>query len=55
MIVEELRSGRLQLVLERYAPAVPGFFLYYPSVARRSVPLRLFVETAKELAVRFVK
>jgi DNA-binding transcriptional LysR family regulator len=55
MILEEVRSGRLQVVLERYAPAVPGFFLYYPSVARRSVPLRLFVETAKELAVRFVK
>jgi hypothetical protein len=39
-------------VLERYAPTVPGFFLYFPSVARRSAPLRLFVEAAKELAVR---
>jgi DNA-binding transcriptional LysR family regulator len=55
MVLERLRSGRLQRVLERYAPMVPGFFLYFPSVARRSAPLRLFVEAAKELAVRIVK
>lgn len=55
MVLEELKKKRLEIVLERYAPTVPGFFLFYPSVARRSVPLRLFVETAKELAVRFVK
>ncbi len=52
MVLERLRMGRLQRVLERYAPTVPGFFLYFPSVARRSPPLRLFVEVAKELAVR---
>jgi DNA-binding transcriptional LysR family regulator len=52
MVRESLRAGRLELVLERYAPTVPGFFLYFPSVARRSAPLRLFVEAAKELAVR---
>jgi DNA-binding transcriptional LysR family regulator len=55
MVLEQLRSGRLQRVLERYAPTVPGFFLYFPSVARRSGPLRLFVEAAKELAVRAVE
>lgn len=54
MVKERLRAGRLRIVLERYAPTVPGFFLYFPSVARRSAPLRLFVETAKELAVRAV-
>ncbi len=54
MVAEPLHSGRLRLVLERYAPTVPGFFLYFPSVARRSAPLRLFVEAAKELAVRSV-
>jgi hypothetical protein len=32
-----------------YAPTVAGFFLYFPSRAQRSGPLRLFVETAKEL------
>jgi hypothetical protein len=52
MVLEPLRRGRLQLVLERNAPTVPGFFLYFPSVARRSAPLRLFVEMAKELALR---
>jgi DNA-binding transcriptional LysR family regulator len=50
--MEYLRSGRLALVLEAYAPTVPGYFLYFPSRAQRSVPLRLFVEAAKELAVR---
>jgi DNA-binding transcriptional LysR family regulator len=49
-VQEHLRSGRLVRVLEAYAPTVPGFFLYYPSRAQRSGPLRLFVETAKALA-----
>ena len=47
--MEQLRSGQLVRVLEAYAPTVPGFFLYFPSRAQRSGPLRLFVETAKEL------
>ena len=55
MVVEQLRTRRLKVVLERYAPTVPGFFLYFPSVARRSAPLRLFVDTAKELAVRALR
>lgn len=54
-IQEPLRKGRLRRVLERYSPTVPGYFLYFPSVARRSAPLRLFLETAKELAIRGVK
>lgn len=53
-VQEQLRSGRLVRVLEAYAPTVPGFFLYYPSRAQRSGPLRLFVETAKELAAKTV-
>lgn len=52
MVREELRNGHLKIALERYAPTVPGFFLYFPRVSRRATPLRLFVETAKELAVR---
>jgi hypothetical protein len=55
MARERLRSGKLKIVLERYAPTVPGFFLYYPSVTKRSAPLRLFVETAKELALRTLR
>jgi DNA-binding transcriptional LysR family regulator len=54
MVMEQLRTGRLQRVLERYAPTVPGYFLYFPSRARRSAPLRLFIEAARELAVRAV-
>lgn len=54
LVREQLRDGRLKIVLERYAPTVPGFFLYFPSVARKSAPLRLFVEAVKELAVRAV-
>jgi hypothetical protein len=54
MVREKLRARRLQIVLEPYAATVPGFFLCFPSVARRSAPLRLFVETAKELARRAI-
>jgi DNA-binding transcriptional LysR family regulator len=53
--LEHLRNGRLVVVLEPYAPTVPGFFLYFPSRAQRSAPLRLFVETAKELASRSLR
>jgi hypothetical protein len=34
---------------------VPGFFLYFPRRAQRSGPLRLFIDAAKELAVRSLK
>ncbi|RKH89962.1 LysR family transcriptional regulator [Corallococcus sp. AB045] len=53
-VAERLRTGRLVRVLEAYAPTVPGFFLYYPSRAQRSAPLRLFVEAARELALKAV-
>jgi DNA-binding transcriptional LysR family regulator len=49
---EHLRTGRLKVVLEAYAPTVPGFFLYFPSRAQRSGPLRLFVGAARELGQR---
>lgn len=55
MVMEQIRSGRLQRVLEPYAPTVPGFFLYYPSRAQSSAPLRLFIEAARELALRSMK
>jgi DNA-binding transcriptional LysR family regulator len=55
MALERLRAGRLRLVLEPYAATVPGFFIYFPSRAQRSAPLRLFVEAARELALRAVK
>ena len=50
LIAEQLRSGRLRRVLEPYAASVPGFFLYYPSRAQRSEPLRLFIDAVREHA-----
>ncbi len=51
-VKEAMHTGRLVHVLEEYAPSVPGFFLYFPSRAQRSGPLRLFIEVARELAAR---
>lgn len=48
-VIEEIRAGELQCVLEPYAATVPGFFLYFPSRAQRSGPLGAFIDTAKEL------
>jgi DNA-binding transcriptional LysR family regulator len=53
-VVDRIRSKRLVPVLEAYAPTVPGYFLCFPSRAQSSTPLRLFVEAARELAVRRV-
>ena len=52
MVLEQLRSGRLQRVLEPYAAEAPGYFIYYPSRAQRSGPLRLFIEAAKKFSRR---
>ena len=52
LVAEQLRKGKLRCVLEPYAPTVPGFFLYYPSRAQSSAPLRLFVETVRELTAK---
>ncbi len=52
MVLEQLRTGRLQRVLEAYAATIAGFFLYFPSRSQRSAPLGLFVAAARELAVR---
>lgn len=49
---DDLRSGRLRLVLEPYAAAVPGFFLYFPSRAQVSPALRAFVDVAREVAAQ---
>ena len=49
-IADELRRGSLRIVLEEYAAAVPGFFLYFPSRAQVSPALRAFVDVARELS-----
>lgn len=54
-VLDLLKSGRMVRVLESYAPTVPGYFLYHPSRSQSSAPLRLFIQTAKELAVRSLK
>jgi len=46
---DAIQRGQLTVVLEEYAAAVPGYYLYYPSRAQRSTPLRLFTEVAREL------
>jgi DNA-binding transcriptional LysR family regulator len=55
LVQEQLRTGRLRRVLEPYAAEIAGFFLYFPSRSQRSPPLRLFVEAARELALRTLK
>ncbi|MCB9655368.1 MAG: LysR family transcriptional regulator [Deltaproteobacteria bacterium] len=49
---DEIRRCALTVVLEAYAPTVPGYFIYYPSRAQRSTPLRLFIEVAKALLLK---
>lgn len=52
LIADELARGRLRLVLETYAPDVPGLFLYFPTRAQVGSPLRAFVELAQEVSAR---
>lgn len=49
LIADELARGELRVVLEPYAPEVPGLFLYYPSRAQVSPALKAFVELMREL------
>jgi DNA-binding transcriptional LysR family regulator len=49
-IADELRRRTLRLVLEQYAAAVPGLFLYFPSRAQVSPALRALVNVAREMA-----
>jgi DNA-binding transcriptional LysR family regulator len=42
---DALGKGRLRVVLEAWAPEVPGFFLYYPS-RKTSANLRAFISAA---------
>jgi DNA-binding transcriptional LysR family regulator len=55
MVLDQLRAGRLRRVLEPYAAEAPGYFIYFPSRAQRSGPLRLFIEAARSLALRAMK
>ncbi|WP_224369439.1 LysR family transcriptional regulator [Hyalangium versicolor] len=48
MVMEDVRNGQLQQVLEPYAATVPGYYLYFPSRAQRTPALRAFVDSARE-------
>ncbi|MDC0740742.1 LysR family transcriptional regulator [Polyangium mundeleinium] len=48
-IADELSRGQLRVVLEPYAPEVPGLFLYFPSRAQVSPALKAFVDVAHEI------
>lgn len=49
MVEAELARGQLRVVLEQYAPDVPGLFLYFPSRAQVSPALKAFVDVARQL------
>ncbi len=48
-LADDLRRGTLRIVLEPYAAAVPGLFLYFPSRAQVSPALRAFVSVARDV------
>ncbi|HKT26539.1 LysR family transcriptional regulator [Dyella sp.] len=48
MVAEGLRTKTLVQVLERYAPVMPGVFLYYPSRRQIMPKLRAFIDHVKE-------
>jgi len=48
-IVEDIARGRLRVVLEPYAPEVPGLFLYFPHRGQVSLALKAFVDVAREV------
>jgi DNA-binding transcriptional LysR family regulator len=47
-ITADLESGRLEVVLEDWAPTVPGFFLYYPSRSSLQPKLRALIDLARD-------
>jgi DNA-binding transcriptional LysR family regulator len=49
-IADELSRGELRVVLEPYAPEVPGLFLYFPSRGQVSPALKAFIDVAREAA-----
>ena len=44
-----VERGELSLVLEDYAPRVPGLFLYFPRGAERQPKLRAVIDTARRV------
>jgi DNA-binding transcriptional LysR family regulator len=51
LIADQLQRGSLRVVLDAYAPVVPGLFLYFPSRAQVSPALRAFLAFVREVAI----
>lgn len=49
LVADALARGELRVVLDAYAPEVPGLFLYYPSRTQVSPALKAFVALAREV------
>lgn len=47
LVVDQLEDGRLELVLDRFAPSSPGLFLHYPGHAQVLPKLRAFIDHVK--------
>lgn len=45
-----VEDGRLQIVLDDWAPTEPGFHIYYSSRRQMPTGLRLLIDLVKELA-----
>ena len=48
-LAEHLKTGKLKLVLENYAPKSDGYFLYYPSRSQVLPKLRAFIDYLKSV------
>jgi DNA-binding transcriptional LysR family regulator len=47
-VARELTAGELVTVLDDWAPAIPGFFLYFPSRVQMPLKLRAFIDLARQ-------
>lgn len=47
-IKDKLKSGKLEMILNQFAPSSSGFYLYYPSRSQVLPKLRIFIEHAKQ-------
>jgi DNA-binding transcriptional LysR family regulator len=43
-VAQPVREGRLVMLLEDWAPSVPGLYLYYPSRRQVPAPLQAFID-----------
>jgi DNA-binding transcriptional LysR family regulator len=49
VLADEIARGKLRIVLESYAPEVPGLFLHCPSRAQISPTLKAVVAVTREV------